>query len=261
MRMRTYGQYCSVARALDVLGDRWTLLIVRELLLRGACRYTDLRAGLPRIATNLLAERLRELERAGVVARRHAPPPVATTLFELTERGQQLRSVLDALGRWGAPLMAEPAEHLEFRSHWLSYPVELFLVDREAQRQAETIELRTGGEPVQVQAARGHVRVLDHAVERPHAVLSGTPQQVLGVLSGQLQLEHARAQGLVYDGEERLLARVLRHRAPVSAGPRRQREPASGRRQGEPASGRRQREPASGRRQGEPAAGDAVQVQ
>ncbi|HUB75036.1 MAG TPA: helix-turn-helix domain-containing protein [Solirubrobacteraceae bacterium] len=226
--MRTYGQYCSVARALDVLGDRWTLLIVRELLLRGPSRYTDLRAGLPGIATNLLAERLRELERAGVLARRDAPPPVATALFELTERGQQLRSVLDALGRWGVPLMAEPAEHLQFRSHWLSYPVELFLLDREAQRPPETIELRTGGEPVCVQVAAGEVRVLHHAVERPHAVLSGTPQQVLGLLSGQLELEHARAEGLVYEGEERLLARVLGHRAPVSAGPRREGEPAAG---------------------------------
>ena len=67
--MRSYGQYCSVAKALDILGDRWTLLILRELLARGACRYTDLRAGLPGIATNLLADRLRELEAAGIVER------------------------------------------------------------------------------------------------------------------------------------------------------------------------------------------------
>ena len=77
-------------RALDVVGDRWTLLIVRELALRGACRYTDLRNGLPGIATNLLADRLRELENAGVVAREEAPPPIATTLFRLTPRGEEL---------------------------------------------------------------------------------------------------------------------------------------------------------------------------
>ena len=77
--MRSYGQYCSVAKALDVIGDRWTLLIVRELLLRGACRYTDLKNGLPGIATNLLADRLRELEAAGIVVREQAAPPVATT--------------------------------------------------------------------------------------------------------------------------------------------------------------------------------------
>src|SRR3954468_24706379 len=102
--MRSYGQYCSVAKALDVVGERWTLLIVRELLAQGACRYTDLRAGLPGIATNLLADRLRELEAAGIVEREDAPPPIATTLFRLTERGAALEPVIYALGRWGAPL-------------------------------------------------------------------------------------------------------------------------------------------------------------
>ena len=100
--MRSYDEYCAVAKSLDVVGDRWTLLIVRELAIRGACRYTDLRNGLPGIATNLLAERLRELEHAGVIARENAPPPIATTLFRLTPRGEQLRPVLagsDSLGR------------------------------------------------------------------------------------------------------------------------------------------------------------------
>ena len=92
--MRSYGQYCSVARALDVIGDRWSLLIVRELLLQGSCRYTDLLNGLPGIATNLLADRLQQLEQAGIVDREAAPPPVATTLFGLTPRGQQLQPVL-----------------------------------------------------------------------------------------------------------------------------------------------------------------------
>src|SRR5215831_16134982 len=105
--MRTYGQYCSVAKALDVVGDRWTLLIVRELALQGPCRYTDLRNGLPGIATNLLAARLRELEAAGVVRREEAPPPIATTLFHLTARGEELRPVLEALTRWGVPLMRD----------------------------------------------------------------------------------------------------------------------------------------------------------
>src|SRR3954449_5530110 len=99
--MRSYGEYCAAAKSLDVVGDRWTLLIVRELLARGACRYTDLRAGLPGIATNLLADRLRELESAGIVEREDAPPPVATTLFSLTERGRALQPVISALGCWG----------------------------------------------------------------------------------------------------------------------------------------------------------------
>ena len=100
--MRTYRQYCSIAKALDVVGDRWTLLIIRELLVRGPARYTDIREGVPGIATNLLADRLRELIREGLVSRRDAPQPVAATVFELTERRRELEPVLLALGRWGA---------------------------------------------------------------------------------------------------------------------------------------------------------------
>src|SRR5579883_3438193 len=102
--MRSYGQNCGVAKALDLLGERWTLLIVRELL-PGPSRYTDLRTVLPGIPTNLLAERLQKLEEAGVVLREQAPPPIATTLYSLTDRGRELQSVIYDLGRWGAPLM------------------------------------------------------------------------------------------------------------------------------------------------------------
>src|ERR1043166_1224286 len=112
--MRSYNQFCAVAKSLDVVGERWTLLIVRELMLRGPSRYTDLREGLPGIATNLLADRLRDLEREGIVAREDAPPPVATTLFSLTPRGADLKPVIDSLGRWGAPLMVEPTGDEEF---------------------------------------------------------------------------------------------------------------------------------------------------
>src|SRR6185312_3489515 len=87
--MRSYDEYCAIAKSLDVVGDRWTLLIVRELSLRGASRYTDLRNGLPGIASNLLADRLRELEHAGVVAREEAPPPIATALCRLTPRDRK----------------------------------------------------------------------------------------------------------------------------------------------------------------------------
>src|SRR6266567_491772 len=121
--MRSYRQTCALAKALDVIGDRWSLLIVRELLIRGACRYTDLRNGLPRIATNLLADRLDDLVEAGVVVREAAPPPIATTLFRLTPRGEELRPVLRAIGRWGSPLLAEASEDDVFQSHWLALPV------------------------------------------------------------------------------------------------------------------------------------------
>src|SRR3989442_1571566 len=106
--MRSYGQYCALAKALDLVGERWTLLIVRELLINGPSRYTDLRRGLPGIATNLLAQRLHELEKSGLVAGVEAPPPVATSLIELTPRGRELEPILLQLGRWGAPLMVGP---------------------------------------------------------------------------------------------------------------------------------------------------------
>src|SRR5207249_785350 len=126
--IRFYRQYCAVAKALDVVGDRWTLLVVRELLLRGPSRYTDIREGLPGVATNLLADRLRELEHAGVVVRRKEPPPVAATVFELTPRGRELAPVVGALGRWGMPFMTEaPGEADEVRSRWLAWPAETFL--------------------------------------------------------------------------------------------------------------------------------------
>src|SRR5574337_1653868 len=121
--MRTYGQYCGLAKALDVVGDRWTLLIVRELLARGPGRYTDLREGLPGIATNRLAERLKDLEDAGVLQREETPPPVAATLLRLTPRGEALLPALMELGRWGAPLLAKPGKKDRFRSHWLALPI------------------------------------------------------------------------------------------------------------------------------------------
>src|SRR3954469_21258516 len=155
--MRSYGQYCSVAKALDILGERWTLLIVRELLARGACRYTDLRAGLPGIATNLLADRLRELETAGIVQREDAPPPVATTLFTLTERGRALDAVLSELGRWGVPLMIDSNPDDEFRGQWLRLPVRMFLADREPERPASSVELRAGDQTVVIDAAAGNL--------------------------------------------------------------------------------------------------------
>jgi DNA-binding HxlR family transcriptional regulator len=102
--MRTYGDRCGIARALDVIGERWSLLVVRELLL-GPKRFTDLRAGLPKVSPDVLAQRLRELEAAGVLFRDTLPPPAASKVYALTDRGRELAPVLHALGRWGA---AEP---------------------------------------------------------------------------------------------------------------------------------------------------------
>lgn len=105
--MKDYDQYCPIAASLGVLGERWTLLVVRELL-RGPKRYTDLVDHLPGIGTNILAARLKELEAAGIVEKRKLPPPAASTVYELTASGRGLRPVLHELARFGARMMGPP---------------------------------------------------------------------------------------------------------------------------------------------------------
>ena len=209
MGVRSYEQYCAVAKALDVVGDRWTLLIVRELLTSGPSRYTDLMKGLPGIATNLLADRLREMEKARIVRSYAAPPPVATTLFELTERGQAVRPVLEELGRWGAPLMGVPQPNNVFRSHWLVFPLDAHLEDKAPKEPPVTIELRTGDEPMVVETVGGKVRTRRGTAASPDAVLSGRPGLILGLLSGRLALAEAKKRGLEFHGSRKALDRVV----------------------------------------------------
>ena len=206
--MRSYSQYCAIAKALDVIGDRWNMLIVRELLLQGACRYTDLHNGLPGIATNLLAERLRDLEREGIVTREEAPPPIATTLFRLTPRGEELKTILFELGRWGAPLMTEPDEQDAYRGHWLPSSVLPFVSDRTPDEPPVTIELRTGAEALTVETGDGNVRIHPGAVDKPDLILTGPPQLLIGVLTGRLKLAAARARGLRTQGSAEILRRL-----------------------------------------------------
>jgi len=206
--MRSYGQYCSVAKALDVIGDRWSLLIIRELLLQGPCRYTDLRNGLPGIATNLLSDRLRELEAAGLARREEAAPPVATTLFHLTEAGAQLEPVLDALGEWGIRYMTQPAAGDEFRSHWFTFPVALFLHDSDPDGPPLSIELRPGGRPAVVEVAGGEVRTRLGDAVSPDLVLDGPPLLILGLLSARLTPAEAVDRGLSITGDAAVLRRL-----------------------------------------------------
>ena len=156
--MRSYGQHCGLAKALDLVGDRWTLLIIRELLIRD-CRYTDLLNGLPGIATNMLASRLRELEGAGLVLREEAPPPVATTLFQLTARGRELQDSVQHLGAWGAALLNKSEVEGEFRAHWMALPLGMHLKDRTPDARAISIEVRTASERVTIEIAEGAVRI------------------------------------------------------------------------------------------------------
>jgi DNA-binding HxlR family transcriptional regulator len=207
--VRSYGQYCSIARALDVIGDRWTLLIVRELLLRGGCRYTDLKNGLPGIATNLLADRLRELEAAGLVRREEAPPPVATTLVHLTEAGAALEPVMRALGSWGTRLMARDAGDDAFRSHWFTYPVEEFLRDRDPDGPPASIELRSPGDPAVIEVSGGTVHARIGTAASADLTLTGGPQLILALLTGHLTTAQAADLGLEMSGDASVLRRVL----------------------------------------------------
>ncbi len=209
MAVRSYGEYCSIAKALDVVGDRWTFLIIRELLIRGACRYTDLKDGLPGIATNLLSDRIRELEAAGLVRREDAPPPVATTLFRLTEAGAELEPVLDAIGRWGIRYMVEPAEGDEFRGHWFAFPVSFFLRDRDPDGPPVSIELRSARSPVVIEVSGGSARMRLGTAEAPDLVLRGEPRLILALFSGQLTVAEVTGQGLEISGDASVLRRVL----------------------------------------------------
>jgi DNA-binding HxlR family transcriptional regulator len=207
--MRSYGQYCSIAKALDVIGDRWTLLIIRELLIRGPCRYTDLKNGLPGIATNLLSSRIRELESAGLIEREDAPPPIATTLFHLTEAGAQLQPALDAIGRWGVRYMAEPAEGDEFRGHWFAFSASFFLNDRDPDGPPVSIELRTASSPVVIEVSGGSARTRLGTAAAPDLVLQGEPQVILALFSGYITAADAADLGLGISGDASVLQRVL----------------------------------------------------
>jgi DNA-binding HxlR family transcriptional regulator len=206
--VRSYGQFCGLAKALDVVGDRWSLLIVRELLLQGPSRYSDVLRGLPGIATNLLAERLRQLEDAGVIAREEAPPPIATTLFRLTERGEALLPVLRELGRWGGPLLMDADASDTFHSYWMALPLQLYYVDPTPERPPVKIQLETGDEPVFLETEAGKVRARRGRAAEPDALIRGDPKSVIGVLSGRLDLEAARKAGLEVEGDLAALARV-----------------------------------------------------
>jgi len=214
--VRSYGEYCSIAKALDVVGDRWTLLIIRELLIRGACRYTDLKNGLPGIATNLLADRIRELESAGLIEREDAPPPVATTLFRLTDAGAELLPVLDAIGLWGVRYMTERAEGDEFRGHWFAFPASFFLRDSDPAGPPVTIELRAASSPAVIEVSGGSIRTRLGTAAVPDLVLSGEPQVILGLFARHLTTADAAHLGLQISGDASVLHRVLPQPAAAS---------------------------------------------
>ena len=211
--MRSYGQFCALAKALDLVGDRWTLLIVRELLIRGEARYTDLRDGLPGIATNLLATRLKEMEEGDILERFEAPPPVATPLFRLTARGKELERVIDAIGLWGVPLLEGASRKDAFCSHWMTLPLRKALRDNAPEQKPAVIEVRSGEEPVTIHAVGGTVRVSVGAAENPDAVVTGSAKAIYALFRGEVDLAQARKAGVKVTGN----AEVLRRVQPVAA--------------------------------------------
>ena len=215
--MRSYRQYCAVAKALDVVGDRWTLLVLRELMLQDGCRYTDLLNGLPGIATNLLTDRLRQLEDAGLIQREAAPPPVATTLYHLTEAGRELEPVIRALGRWGARFMTSPTGDESFRSHWLSFPVGEFLHDGDPAGPPLAIEIQTGDQPTVIEVSGGRLRTRPGPASSPDLVLTAPAPLVLGVLTGQITLTEAEDLGLRTTGNPAALRRLQPRGIPARA--------------------------------------------
>ena len=206
--MRTYAQFCAVARALDVVGDRWNLLIVRELLLRGPSRYSDLREGLPGIATNLLAERLAALEVGGVVNREAPKPPLATHVYSLTPRGVALSPVLRSLGAWGAPLLRDQGRDV-VRAHWLALPAAELLRDREPAARPILLRLRCGGEDLYLEVTGDGARATEAPDAQPDAAIEASGEVLVGILTGRLDPDEARAQGALISGDPQALARVL----------------------------------------------------
>jgi DNA-binding HxlR family transcriptional regulator len=206
--VRSYGQYCSIARALDIVGDRWTLLIVRELLAQGPCRFTDLKNGLPGVATNLLSTRLKELEDAGLVAREDAPPPVATVLYALTENGLALEPVLKALWLWGLKFMTDERPGDAFQAHWLAYAAEWFTTDADPDAPPAVIQLVVSDEPAVIELRNGRVRTRVGRATDPDLILNGPPRAVLGLLSGAIDLKRASQLGLSARGRRDLLTRL-----------------------------------------------------
>jgi DNA-binding HxlR family transcriptional regulator len=215
MNEHTYGQYCPVAHALDLVGDRWALLIVRNLLL-GPKRFTDLRAGLPGIGTNILTARLKHLEAAGVIARGVLPPPAASTVYELTPYGSQLRSVLTALARWGGKTLGPYQPDLTFNpdTAMLTPGVLFGGLAAAGARGSYTVSLRGG--PLEVTFGviiapdSGAVSLSPDPPAAPDAVMETDAETVVGLVAAKETLAAAVARGAVrLAGDPAVLARLL----------------------------------------------------
>jgi DNA-binding HxlR family transcriptional regulator len=208
MRKR-FDQYCPVAHALSLVGDRWALLVVRELL-RGPRRYTDLAGGLPGIGTNILAARLRGLEEAGVVRRRKLPPPAACTVYELTEYGAGLEEVVHALARWGARTLGPPGPDDELYPEWGVNAFRALFDAAAAHGLTETYVIRIGDDVFTARVEDGRLHAQVGAVEAPDLDVAMDIETFFAVASGELDPREAVKQGRIHHrGESETLARCF----------------------------------------------------
>jgi DNA-binding HxlR family transcriptional regulator len=215
---RSYGQYCGLARALDVVGDRWNLLIVRQLLMAPA-RYRELLEGLPGVATNLLADRLRDLESAGVVERRLAEEGNAI-VYALTPWGAELREPINGLIRWSTPLMTRGPGGDHFRADWLVLPLSALLAGKAAARRSSTVGIAVDGHLLQVRTTRSGIEVSPHDGRDLDAVVHADASIVLGLAAGVLSLDDAR--GLVdIEGDDAAVRAIFNPQRTDAAGPAR----------------------------------------
>ena len=180
---RSYRQFCGIARALDLVGERWALLVIRELVL-GPKRFTDLRDGLPGIATNVLSHRLRQLERDGVLARRRLPPPAGSTVYELTEYGQELVPIMLALGRWGARTMGERTAEQALRAEWLAVALKAFFDPHAAKGLRATVGLDLGEAEFTLTFDRGRLDIASGPDGRPDLRIAADPERLVAFLAG-----------------------------------------------------------------------------
>jgi DNA-binding HxlR family transcriptional regulator len=192
---RTYGDRCGVARALDLVGERWALLVVRELLL-GPKRFTDLRAGLPHVSPDVLAQRLRELEAAGIVRRGKLPPPAGSRIYELTERGMELEPVILELGRFGSVAPFPPGE-AEIGVDALAIALKSLFAPSATDGLPATYELRLGEDRFHAEIAGGRFEIARGAAQAPDATIESHPATLATVLWHGRRLRDAQRAGQI----------------------------------------------------------------
>ena len=183
--MRKFDQYCPVAHALSLVGDRWSLLIVRELL-QGPKRYTDLTHGLPGIGTNILAARLRDLEACGIVQKRTLPPPAASTVYELTEYGAGLKEALYALARWGARTIGPPGPDDELYPEWGMNALPALFNPEAARGLTETYALVVDGDAFTARIVNGALEASMGIAEDAEVVVEVDMETFFALASGEV---------------------------------------------------------------------------